>query len=67
VSRVGPRRHLAALDRALHDDAVEREPFGPEAPVRRGQLIRVVDWRLALASGVVVWLGAALIYLYLSR
>jgi uncharacterized membrane protein (GlpM family) len=30
-------------------------------------LIRVVDWRLALASGVVVWLGAALIYLYLSR
>jgi uncharacterized membrane protein (GlpM family) len=30
-------------------------------------LMRVVDWRLAVAAGVVAWFGAALLYLQLTR
>jgi uncharacterized membrane protein (GlpM family) len=29
-------------------------------------LTRVVDWRLALGAGVLVWLGAAVVYLHLT-
>jgi hypothetical protein len=30
-------------------------------------LIRLVDWRLAIAAGLLVWMGAALIYLHVAR
>ena len=30
-------------------------------------LTRVLDWRLAVGAGLVVWLGAALLYLHLTR
>jgi uncharacterized membrane protein (GlpM family) len=30
-------------------------------------LTRVLDWRLALGAGLLVWLGAALVYLQLTR
>jgi uncharacterized membrane protein (GlpM family) len=30
-------------------------------------LTRVVDWRLAVGGGALVWLGAALVYLHLTR
>ncbi len=30
-------------------------------------LTRVVDWRLAVVAGLLAWLGAALLYLQLSR
>lgn len=30
-------------------------------------LTKVVDWRLALSAGAIVWLGAALVYLHLTR
>ena len=29
-------------------------------------LMRVLDWRLAVAAGLLVWLGAALLYLHLT-
>jgi uncharacterized membrane protein (GlpM family) len=29
-------------------------------------LARVIDWRLALGAGLLVWLGGALLYLHLS-
>ena len=30
-------------------------------------LTRVLDWRLAVGAGLVVWCGAALLYLHLTR
>jgi uncharacterized membrane protein (GlpM family) len=30
-------------------------------------LARVLDWRLAVGAGLLVWLGAALLYLHLTR
>jgi uncharacterized membrane protein (GlpM family) len=30
-------------------------------------LTRVLDWRLAVAAGLLAWLGAALVYLHLTR
>jgi hypothetical protein len=30
-------------------------------------LTRVVDWRLAIAAGLLIWLGAAVLYLQLTR
>jgi uncharacterized membrane protein (GlpM family) len=30
-------------------------------------LTRVLDWRLAVGAGLLVWLGAALLYLHLTR
>lgn len=30
-------------------------------------LTKVIDWRLALSVGAIVWLGAALVYLQLTR
>ena len=30
-------------------------------------LTKVVDWRLAIGAGLLVWLGAALVYLQLAR
>jgi uncharacterized membrane protein (GlpM family) len=30
-------------------------------------LTRVVDWRLAAGAGLLVWLGAVLLYLHLTR
>ena len=30
-------------------------------------LTRVVDWRLAVVAGLLIWLGAALLYLHLTR
>jgi uncharacterized membrane protein (GlpM family) len=30
-------------------------------------LTRVLDWRLAVAAGLLVWFGAALLYLHVTR
>jgi uncharacterized membrane protein (GlpM family) len=30
-------------------------------------MTRVLDWRLALVAGLLVWLGAALVYLHAAR
>jgi uncharacterized membrane protein (GlpM family) len=30
-------------------------------------LARILDWRLAVGAGLLVWLGAALLYLHLTR
>jgi uncharacterized membrane protein (GlpM family) len=30
-------------------------------------LTRVVDWRLAIAAGLLIWFGAAVLYLQLAR
>ena len=30
-------------------------------------LTRVLDWRLAIGAGLLVWFGAALLYLHLTR
>jgi hypothetical protein len=30
-------------------------------------LTRVLDWRLAVGAGLVVWFAAALLYLHLTR
>jgi hypothetical protein len=29
-------------------------------------LVRVLEWRLAVGAGIVVWLGAAMLYLRLT-
>jgi uncharacterized membrane protein (GlpM family) len=30
-------------------------------------LTRVIEWRMAVGAGILVWLGAALLYLHLAR